>query len=297
MGPSVPACRFPARPNSPHALVRGGTIGQAPAASPSLHAVTEAIYEQRGGFLHATGFSRGPWDPNAQHGGAPAAILMRAIEQAEGVDESLQLARVTYELLRPAPLGDLRVSAQVVRPGRKVQLVEASLVTPDGVEVVKARALRIARAPVSTAPTELPAPGGIDRLTADTVFSGGAEMYVNGGIEVRMLHGHFYETGPAFAWFRLRMPVVAGEEPSPLQRLVAAADFPNGISSELSWDEYVFINPDLTVHVEREPRGEWIGLDAQTRVVENGVGLAQAVLYDAEGRVGRSMQSLYVAKR
>jgi hypothetical protein len=93
------------------------------------------------------------------------------------------------------------------------------------------------------------------------------------------------------------MPIVAGEDPSPLQRLVAAADFPNGISSELNWEEYVFINPDLTVYVEREPRGEWIGLDAQTRVVENGVGLAQAVLYDEQGRVGRSLQSLYVARR
>ena len=88
-----------------------------------------------------------------------------------------------------------------------------------------------------------------------------------------------------------------GEQPSPLQRLVSAADFPNGISSELDWDQYVFINPDLTVYVEREPRGEWIGLDGHTRIGEHGVGVAEAVLYDAEGRVGRSLQSLYVAKR
>ena len=112
-----------------------------------------------------------------------------------------------------------------------------------------------------------------------------------------MAEGRFTQQGPAFAWFRLRVPIVAGEEPSALQRLVAAADFPNGISSELSWDDYLFINPDLTVYVEREPRGEWIGVDAETRIVENGVGLAHAVLYDAEGRVGRSLQSLYVAQR
>ena len=259
--------------------------------------MTDAIYEQRDGFVHATGFARGPWDPNAQHGGAPAAIIMRALEQLKEADHSLQLARVTYELIRPVPLGDLHVSAAVVRPGRKVQLLEASLATPDGTEVVKARALLIARAPVSTEPIDLPAPGGIDDLTEDTTFSAGRQMYVNGGIEVRLAQGHFHEQGPAFAWFRLKMPLVAGENPSPLQRLVAAADFPNGISSELSWDEYVFINPDLTVYVEREPRGDWIVLDAQTRGVENGGGLAQAVLYDAEGRVGRSLQSLYVARR
>jgi hypothetical protein len=259
--------------------------------------VTDAIYEQRDGFVHATGFARGPWDPNAQHGGAPAAIIMRALEQLEDADRSLQLARVTYELMRPVPLGDLQVSAALVRPGRKVQLLEATLATPDGTEVVKARALLIARAPVSTGSVDLPIPGGVEDLAEDTIFSSGRQMYVNGGIEVRMAHGHFYEPGPAFAWFRMKMPLVAGEDPSPLQRLVAAADFPNGISSELSWEQYVFINPDLTVYVEREPRGEWIGLDAQTRVVENGIGLAQAVLYDAEGRVGRSLQSLYVAHR
>jgi len=259
--------------------------------------VSEAIYEQREGFVHATAFARGPWDPDAQHGGAPAAILMRALEQVQEADRSLQLARVTYELLRPVPLGDLTVSAAMVRPGRKVQLLEASLATPDGTEVVRARAVRIARAPVSTEPLHLPAPEGIEQLHEDTIFAAGRQMYVNGGIEVRMARGHFYERGPAFAWFRLKMPIVAGEDPSPLQRLVAAADFPNGISSELNWEEYVFINPDLTVYVEREPRGEWIGLDAQTRVVENGVGLAQAVLYDEQGRVGRSLQSLYVARR
>jgi hypothetical protein len=259
--------------------------------------VSDAIYELRDGFVRATGFSRGPWDPKAQHGGAPAAILMRALENLEDADHSLQLARVTYELVRPAPLGDLVVSAVVIRPGRKVQLLEATLSTPDGTEVVKARALRVARAPVSTGAVDLPAPYGFDGLPEDTRFGDGREMYVGGGIEVRIAQGHFYERGPAFAWFRLKLPLVAGETPSALQRLVAAADFPNGISSELDWDEYVFINPDLTVYVEREPRGEWIGIDAQTRVVENGVGVAQGVLYDAEGRVGRSLQSLYVARR
>jgi len=93
------------------------------------------------------------------------------------------------------------------------------------------------------------------------------------------------------------VPLVAGEEPSPLQRLAAAADFPNGIATPLSWADYVFINPDLTLYVEREPDGEWIGLDARMRVTDGGVGVSEAVLYDERGRVGRSLQSLYVAPR
>jgi hypothetical protein len=259
--------------------------------------VSDAIYEERNGALYASAWARGPWDENAQHGGPPAAVLMRALERLDDLDGSLQLARVTYELIRPAPLGELHASAEIVRPGRRIQLLEASLRTPEGTEVVKARALRIARAPLDAGRVQEAAPPGPEGLRGDARFAGGAQMYVNGGMEVRLARGHFYQQGPAFAWFRLARELVAGETPSPLQRLVAAADFPNGISSEVSWDEYVFINPDLTVYVEREPRGEWIGLDARTRIVKDGIGLAQAVLYDEYGRIGRSLQALYVAPR
>jgi hypothetical protein len=93
------------------------------------------------------------------------------------------------------------------------------------------------------------------------------------------------------------VPVVPGEEVSGLQRMAAASDFPNGVSSELDWGDYVFINPDLTLSIEREPVGEWIALCAAMRVVEGGAGISQAIIYDQSGRVGRSIQSLYVSER
>ncbi len=257
----------------------------------------QAIYRQLERSVLASGWARGPWDPEAQHGGPTAAILMRALEQLDDLDGSLALARVTYELIRPAPLGELLVQARIARPGRRIQLLEAELRTPDGTEVVKARALRIARAPLDAGAQPAPPPPGPHGLEADARFAAGAQMYVGGAIEVRMASGHFFERGPASAWFRLRRPLVQGEQPTALQRLVAAADFPNGISAEVDWGEYLFINPDLTVHVEREPRGEWIGLEARTRIVRDGVGIAEAVLHDQHGRVGRSVQSLYVARR
>ena len=95
----------------------------------------------------------------------------------------------------------------------------------------------------------------------------------------------------------MQRPLVRGEDPSPLQRLAAAADFGNGISSPLSWDDYVFINPDLTVYIDRPPEGEWIGLEASTRVVDRGVGISESVLYDERGSVGRALQALVVAPR
>jgi hypothetical protein len=259
--------------------------------------VTDAIYEEHDGAIWATELARGPWDPNAQHGGASGAIVMRALEQLDTGGGDLQIARVTYELVRPAPLGELHIQAQIVRPGRRVQLLEATLSTPDGVEVTRARALRVARAPVDAgAPTE-PAPPAPDSLPITDASPFGDRMFPGGAVEIRLSKASFFDIGPTFAWARLRVAVLAGETPTPLQRLIAAADFPNGVSTALPWDEYVFINPDLTVYVEREPRGEWIGLDAHMRVVDGGVGVAQAVLYDADGRVGRSLQSLYIAKR
>src|SRR5437763_16565231 len=116
-------------------------------------------------------------------------------------------------------------------------------------------------------------------------------------MEIRFVAGRFAEPGPSTAWFRLRVPVVAGEEPSGLQRLAAAADFPDGSATEVPWADYVFINPDLTLYVERQPVGEWICLEARMRVLDGGVGFSEAVLYDQQGRVGRSLQSLYVAPR
>lgn len=260
----------------------------------------ESLYEQHGEFLCASELTRGPWDPKAQHGGPVAAILMREFERLDlartgGVD--MHITRLTCELLRPVPLGDLRVEASVVRPGRRVQLLEGAVTTPAGVEVARARAAVVARAPVSAgdharSPAE-PQTSQAERFS----YIDWSPKFPGDGIEVRFSAGGFLKPGPATVWFRLRVPLVAGEETSPMQRLAAAADFPNGIASELDFTEFVFINPDLTLYVEREPRGEWICLDASMRAVEGGGAVSEAVLYDLDGRVGRAMQSLYVARR
>jgi hypothetical protein len=82
-----------------------------------------------------------------------------------------------------------------------------------------------------------------------------------------------------------------------MQRLAAAADFGAGLSSALRRERYVFINVDLTVYVEREPVGEWICLQSETRISPDGIGLTESVLFDEGGRVGRAMQALLIAPR
>ena len=122
-------------------------------------------------------------------------------------------------------------------------------------------------------------------------------MFASDAIEIRVRRRRLGTAARATAWFRLRRPLVAGETPSALQRLAAAGDFGNGISATLSWDEYLFINPDLTLYIEREPVGEWICLESETRIAADGIGLAESVLYDERGRVGRATQALLVAPR
>ncbi len=256
---------------------------------------TEPVFEAANGRFVASAYARGPWDANAQHGGAPAALLMRAFEQLPTAD-GLSLARVTYEFLRPAPIGPVEVRAEVVRPGRRVQLLEASMAA-DGVEVVRARALRVRRAAAGDAGVDgARAPAGPAEgrpLELELPFR---PMFAPDAMEIRFVSGS-WGRGPCAAWFRLRRPLVPGEDPSALQHLAAAGDFGNGISATLSWDEYLFINPDLTLYVEREPVGEWICLDSRTRIWGDGIGISESVLFDSRGRVGRATQALLVAPR
>ena len=254
-----------------------------------------SVFEGSDGRFVATEFGRGPWDPRALHGGAPAALLVREFGRLPAAD-GLMLARVTYEFMRPAPVGPLEVRAEVVRPGRRVQLLEASIIA-DGTEVVRARALQIQAADAGDSGNgNSPPPPGPEEGRPAELNLPHRPMFFPDAIEIRFVRG-VWGGGPCTAWFRLQSPIVAGETPSGLQRLAAAGDFGNGISATLSWDNYLYINPDLTLYVEREPVGEWICLDAVTRIAPDGIGMAESVLYDERGRVGRATQALLVAPR
>ena len=116
-------------------------------------------------------------------------------------------------------------------------------------------------------------------------------------MEYRFVTGSFIEIGPATTWMRMRVPLVAGEEPTPLQRVLAAADSGNGISSALDYRPYVFINVDLTVHLHRPPAGEWVCLESITVPEPSGVGMTDTRLWDESGPIGRAAQSLLVDRR
>ena len=256
--------------------------------------MTAAFFLPRGdGRYEATEHTSGPWDPRLQHAGPPAALIGRALERCEPRPE-MMISRLTFEILHAVPVGDVEVTARVARPGRSVELLEASL-GAGGREVVRASAWRLLRAPDDTAtphPYELPPLPEAEAPMPAQLESG----YLK-AIEWRPVRGGFLEPGPAAAWTRIRVPVVEGEAPTGLQRVLAVADSGNGISGTLDMTRWWFINPELTVHLEREPRGEWICLDAATSIQPGGAGLATSTLSDLQGPVARGAQTLYVGRR
>ncbi len=256
----------------------------------------ERIGEQR--FL-ATEHTRGPWDPAAQHAGPPAALLGRAVEERPGARTDMRIARITYEILRPVPIGQVEITTRVLRAGRSTEVVEAEL-TPLGAAapVMLARALRIRVAeeavPAVVPGPELPPPGEVEQTP---FFAVPWDRGYHTAMEMRFTEGAFTELGPGSCWMRMRVPLIAGEGTRPLDRALVAADSGNGISAAVDFGRYVFVNSDLTAHLHRHPVGEWVCVQARTSVDAAGIGLADAVLHDEKGPVGRSAQSLFVAPR
>jgi hypothetical protein len=259
--------------------------------------VPDAFFLPEGDRLVPTPLTRGPWDPGAQHAGPPSALVARALERCDP-REGMQIGRITLDILRPVPLEPLSVEARIVRPGRSVEHLAATLSGPDG-ELIRATAWRLRTAAVDLDPEperEVPPPGPEAGLARD-FFPTGAEVGYHTAMDYRFVRGSFLEPGPATVWMRMRQPLVAGEEPSPLQRVLAAADSGNGVSAALDYRHYLFINTDLTVHVHRMPAGEWVCLDAVTRPEPNGVGISDTALWDERGAIGRAVQTLLVRAR
>lgn len=246
------------------------------------------------GRFRASSHTTGPWDPAFQHAGPPSALLGRALETVAARDD-VMVARVTVELLGPVPVTDLELEARVVRPGRSVELVQASL-SAAGREVARATAWRVRRTSGAEVVSRHPSPPPLPGPAPERVAAGWVEGYLQ-AMEWRWAAGHFTTAGPATVWARMRHPLLADEEPTGLQRALVVADSGNGASSELDARSWYFINPELTVHLHREPVGDWICLDASTAISPGGVGLATSVLSDLDGPFGTGAQSLLVAPR
>jgi hypothetical protein len=271
-------------------------------------ATADSIFIADGDSYVPSEQARGPWDPGALHGGAPAALITTAFERAQPGQE-LRIGRLYFEFLRPIPMSPLALSTRVVRPGRRVQELAGELRVGEQT-IVRASALRVqavsgevagqaagddveARARADAEPMPPPSSG---KPLPFTLNSSSETSFAGTAMEMRWLNDP-WQLGPGRVWQRLRHPLLPGEQLSPLARLAASADFCNGVSAALPFDRFLFINADLAIHVQRPPRGEWIGLDARTYLHESGAALAEGVLHDEHGPVARAFQTLVVQAR
>lgn len=262
-----------------------------------MTSLPEAFYVPVGGLLTPTALCIGPWDARFQHGGPPAALLARAA-LAEAPD-GFGLARLTVDLLRPIPLAPLRARASSTRVGRTVAWLDAELVDADDRVLARAWAVVIRRQGLSLPePSEpsRPIPPSPDGVAPFVFPFFPAPIAYHRGVEVRVVRGR-WPRNTCTAWMRLTAPLVAGEPTAPALALIALADACNGLAPAVLDLQTTFINADLTVHLGREPTGDHFAFAARSHADPSGVGLVQAAVFDAAGEIGRTAQSLVIARR
>jgi hypothetical protein len=266
--------------------------------------VLEAMFERDGSQVVPGPICTGPWDPNVMHGGPPLALCGRLLADHAGGADDFHLARVTVELVRPIPLSPLTVEVTETRMARRIQLLDAVVRAGDGLELAYARGMRILRAENGLdegtidmpGPLDLPGPQDATLVRHDYRLPPGG-FYLD-AFEIRSCDGRtFGPLGPSAAWFKLLVPVFAGENISPLDRVLSVGDFGNGISNITPRSSHVYINPDVAVHLHRLPIDEWVLSDALTHARAAGFGTASAVLADRDGHLGVANQSLMVQQR
>ena len=252
-----------------------------------------AFFELDGDSFRPTVLTRGPWRPEHQHGGPPAAIMARAIERAVDEADAFHLARFTIDFVRPVPIEPLTVRVEQVRDGRRARGYAVEL---------RAGEQAVARATALVVRVERPAPGPEPSRERLRPLPDEAEPFqfpffrapigYHTAVESRLVRG-VLGSGRATAWMRQRVPLVRGEAPSPAQRILLMADSGSGVGAVLDPVCVTpFINADLNVSLHRLPDGEWMGLDAVTTIEPHGVGLTRTTLYDVQGPIGQGLQAL-----
>lgn len=243
------------------------------------------------------------WGPHMQHGGPVTGLLVRSLERV-GDPTGRRIARVTTELLGVVPVGPTRVSARVSRPGRRVELVEALLETPHGDgwrPTARATAWRMRLDDTSDVPRAADAPVLLPvepeaRLSEHPLsfawWEGGFVDALRWKIDAAQQQG-----SATLAWARLDVSLVEGEETTPLQALVSIADTANGVGARLNPSAFTFLNTEMTLHLFAPPAGSWFGIEAESSVGPDGIGMSAGVLHSPGGALGRVAQSLLVERR
>lgn len=268
-------------------------------ADPDDH-LYQAVDTPDGPRMLPSPLTGGPWNSEHQHGGAVAGLLTRTLDTIDS-PVPMRLARITVEMFRGVPLKPLRVEPELLRAGRRIQSVEARLFDGD-VLVARATGLRIRIhdalpemfTPAQRDPALGEPPDGVPKRREDFVMP-----TMPGFIRAVDIQSEIpKECGVAATlWTRLRCRFAEGEETTPIVRLATLGDFASGTGNAMDYTKYTSINPDLTIHVLREPRSDWIGMRGTTLRATDGIGQSAATVYDLDGPVAHVQASLLLDRR
>lgn len=263
--------------------------------------MVEALFIRDGDRFTPTDLTRGGWTDDTQHGSPPAGLLGRAVELVPTA-VPMQVVRFTVDLFRGVPLEPLRVETQVRRDGKRLQVVEAVLLAGD-TELGRASALKL-RTTLIELPDNQPHqwitpvdPDDVEEMRWETYGDRNLPRFHYDAVEIRSVDDSFISTRPGLSWFRLRYPLVGGEELTPFTRLATLSDLANGNSSALDPRRWMFINPDITVYLHRLPEGEWVGMHSGVHQQTTGIGVTDTWLFDREGALGRINQAQLIEPR
>lgn len=252
----------------------------------------DPYYELKGNKVIASPHTAGPWDPTMQHGGAPTGLMTHIAEQIPS-DHPMLITRLTVDMKRPIPLGELEVKTDITRKGRNIIAADISLIS-DEKEVCRAAILKVREKPfdmpedVKPPTIVYPKSDNQHEVVRFKGFNDGVTIF-----EAQNAPAHMRRA----AWFHITRPWFGDQETTPSMRAAATGDYCNGFGSGLDFNTWSFINADLTIHFARKPVGEHIMLAANAWIGPDGRGLGYGELADEQGFFGRAVQCLVIDKR
>lgn len=257
--------------------------------------MTAPLYRRDGDLFVPSAAVGSPWVLGAQHGSPPSALLAMALERLF-IDSGLVPARITVDLFRQIPMEPLRASGTILRSGKRIGVGSASLMLGE-TELARSTGLFLKPSETIAFGREAGVPSGPEGLADVPLVPESMATGMPAGFhqQVETRRTRAPEGCPLAAWFRIPSPLIDGEDASPFQRATMLADYGNAMATmshtERTGKVAPFINPDLTLTLERLPRGPWLCLVCEPFGFENGIGSVTASHYDASGRYGSSIQT------
>jgi hypothetical protein len=259
-------------------FVRIGKDGAVTAAAKAF------VVRDRDSFV-TTEAAVGPWGPTTVSGMAVSGLVGYVAEQAAG-DAEYVGTRLTVDMIRMALMGELDVSATLLREGRRLRLVDVT-VAQNGRTVAHGRGVFARRSTepagiVRSEPLTMPVPPSDDNWPS----TGGGLAYSTPDSPPTQDFDVWRDTSrQKLVWFNLPIDLVEGEPMSPFVRAAAIADAANPLTNWGS-EGLKFVNSDVTFQLARLPESSAIGLAARDRQSAEGVSIGAATMYDRRGSIG-----------